>query len=153
NCGTHPIDPEWRDALRGTAAHNTATIDYRNACEIRKDGHFGRRTRNVVATREEKDGICLIDAVHDGYVPLNGISHRRRLYLADQGHDLRGEETLSCSVGLSKPAEIAVRFHLHPRVLVSLIRGKEEALLRLPGGAGWIFSHSGGTLTLENSIY
>lgn len=153
NCGSHPVEDDWHDALRGTAAHNTVALDYRNACEIRKDGHFGRRTRNVVVTREEADGACLIDGVHDGYVPLNGISHRRRLYLSDQGHDLRGEETLSCSVGLSKPVEVAIRFHLHPRVQVSLIRGKREALLRLPGGAGWIFSHEGGQLALDNSIY
>ena len=153
SCGTHPNDPEWRDMLRGTAAHATLTIDDRNACEVRKDGHFGRRTRNVLATREDSHGSCLIDAVHDGYVPLNGISHRRRLYLTDHGHDLRGEETLTCSVGLSRPVSIAIRFHLHPRVSVSLVRGKKEALLRLPGGAGWRFSHTGGTLSLENSIY
>jgi uncharacterized heparinase superfamily protein len=153
NCGSHPVEAEWHDVLRGTAAHNAATLDYRNACEIRKDGHFGRRTRNVVVAREDAEGSCLIDGVHDGYVPLNGISHRRRLYLSDQGHDLRGEETLTCSVGLSKPVEVTIRFHLHPRVQVSLIRGKQEALLRLPGGAGWTFSHGGGTLSLDNSIY
>lgn len=153
SCGSHPIEDEWHDVLRGTAAHNTVSLDYRNACEIRKDGHFGRRTRNIMMTREEKDGATLIDAVHDGYVPLNGISHRRRLYLADHGHDLRGEETLTCAVGISKPVDVAIRFHLHPRVLVSLTRGKQEALLRLPGGAGFTFSHSGGDLTIDNSIY
>lgn len=153
SCGTHPVDGDWKDVLRGTAAHNTLTLDHRNACEIRKDGHFGRRTRNVVVTREEMSGVCLIDGAHDGYVPLNGISHRRRLYLSDQGHDLRGEETLTCSVGLSKPVEVSIRFHLHPRVLVSLVRGKKEALLRLPGGSGWRFAQTGGTISLENSVY
>lgn len=153
SCGSHPVDPEWDEVLRGTAAHNALTLDYRNACEIRKDGHFGRRTRNVVAVREDMQGACLVDAVHDGYVPLNGISHRRRLYLSDHGHDLRGEETLTCGVGLSKPVEAIIRFHLHPRVLVSLVRGKQEALLRLPGGSGWRFSQSGGALALDNSIY
>jgi uncharacterized heparinase superfamily protein len=153
NCGIHPTNPEWQDSLRGTAAHNTLTIDHRNACEIRKDGHFGRRTRNVVVTREDINGASLVDGVHDGYVPMNGISHRRRLYLSDQGHDLRGEETLTCSVGLSKPVDISIRFHLHPRVLVSLVRGKKDALLRLPGGAGWRFTQTGGTISLENSVY
>ncbi len=153
SCGSHPLDNEWSQVLRGTAAHCALTLDHRDACEIRKDGHFGRRTRNVVVDREEHGGACLIDGVHDGFVPLNGISHRRRLYLSDQGHDLRGEETLTCSVGLSKPVEATIRFHLHPRVQVSLIRGKQEALLRLPGGSGWHFSHSCGTLKLDNSVY
>lgn len=152
-CGTHPTDPQWREALRGTAAHNTITLDHKNACEIRQDGHFGRRTRNVVVTREDVSGASLIDGVHDGYVPLNGISHRRRMYLSDQGHDLRGEETLTCSIGLSKPVDVTLRFHLHPRVPVSLVRGRKDALLRLPSGAGWRFTQTGGTISLENSIY
>lgn len=153
NCGTHLLDENWRNMLRGSAAHNGAAIDYRNICEIRGDGHFGRKPRKVVVTRDEGKGACLIEGTHDGYVPLNGITHRRRLFLTDQGHNLRGEESFSCTVGISKPAEIAVRFHLHPRVLVSLIKEGEEALLRLKGGAGWRFIHSGGLMALEDSVY
>lgn len=152
-CGTHPTDPQWQESLRGTAAHNTVTLDHKNACEIRQDGHFGRRIRNVVVTREDVNGASLIDGVHDGYVPMNGISHRRRMYLSDHGHDLRGEETLTCSIGLSRPVDVTLRFHLHPRVPVSLVRGRKDALLRLPSGAGWRFTQTGGTLSLENSVY
>lgn len=153
SCGAHPVDEDWNNVLRGTAAHCSLTLDNRNACEIRKDNHLGRRTRHVVATREDNMGACLVDAVHDGYVPLNGITHRRRLYLSDQGHDLRGEDSLTCAVGLSKPVDVMIRFHLHPRVLVSLVRGKQDALLRLGGGAGWRFSQTGGVLSLDNSVY
>lgn len=153
SCGAHPADDDWRDALRATAAHNTLSLDYRNACEIRSDGHFGRRPRSVTCMRDENNDACLIEGAHDGYVPVNGITHRRRLYLGDAGHDLRGEENLTCTVGLSKTVDVAVRFHLHPRVLVSSIRDGKEALLRLPGGAGWRFFHSGGELAIENSIY
>lgn len=153
NCGTHPYDPVWQDALRGTAAHNALDIDYRNVCEIGADGHFMRKPRKIVITREETRGAHLLEGSHDGYVPLNGITHRRRFYLGHQGHDLRGEENLTCSVGLGKPVDIAIRFHLHPRVQVSLIRDNQEALLRLPGGSGWRFFNSTGDLTLENSIY
>lgn len=158
SCGGHPLDPAWQDSLRATAAHNTLGLDNRNACEIRslegaEGGHFGRRPRKVIVTRQDTRDAVLVEASHDGYVPLNGITHRRRFYLGDQGHDLRGEETLSCSVGVTKPVEAVLRFHLHPRVLVSLIQGGKEALLRLPGGAGWRFFHSGGALALENSIY
>lgn len=152
-CGTHPSDPAWQYALRGTAAHNTLTIDARNACEIREDGAIARRPRTVTHNRSESREAILFEGSHDGYVPLNGITHRRRLYLSREGHDLRGEESLTCSTGLSKPADIAVRFHLHPRVQASLIQNGTEALLRLPGGAGWRFSLNGGTLALEDSIY
>jgi uncharacterized heparinase superfamily protein len=153
SCGTHPIDPDWQAMLRGTAAHNTLSIDYRNVCEIREDGHFGRRPRHVTMNREDADGAVLLDASHDGYVPLNGVTHRRRFFLGHQGHDFRGEESLTCSTGIVKPMEVMVRFHLHPRIQVSLIQGGKEALLRMPGGAGWRFVHGSGALTLENSIY
>ncbi len=153
SCGTHTMDDGWREALRGTAAHNTITLDDRNSCEIRPDGHMGRRPRTVSSTREEGLYATLIDAVHDGYVPVNGVTHRRRLYLGSEGHDLRGEENLTCTVGINKPIKVAARFHLHPKVQVSLIREGEEALLRLPGGSGWRFYLTGGQLSLENSVY
>lgn len=154
NCGTHPTCPKWQDALRSTGAHNALTIDHRNACEIHKDGSMGRKPRVVQVSREELSGAVIVDACHDGYVPLGGITHRRRMYLANQGGDLRGEETLNCAVGLSKGHDVTVRFHLHPKVLVSLVQGGTEALLRLPSGPGFRFTLAGeASLTLENSVY
>ncbi len=153
NCGSHPTNPEWQDMLRFTAAHTALTIDDRNACEIHKDGSFSRKAKKVSLNREDWIGAVLVDASHDGYVPVNGITHRRRLYYADQGNDLRGEDTLTCTTGLTKPHSITVRFHLHPKVNVSLIKEDQEAILALPGGTGWRFTAEGATLGLEDSIY
>lgn len=153
SCGAHPLDDNWQDALRATAAHNTLCVDHRNACEISDDRHFTRCPRNVRVQREESRDAVLLDGSHDGYVPLNGVTHARRLYLGDQGHDLRGEDVLSCDVAPGKPIEIAIRFHIHPKIQVSLIQDDQEALLRLAGGAGWRFFHTGGVLALEDSIY
>jgi uncharacterized heparinase superfamily protein len=153
SCGAHMLDADWNDALRATAAHNTLGLDNRNACEIRKDRHLGRRARQVTSTRDETNDAILINASHDAYVPLNGIVHSRRLYLGDQGHDFRGEENLTCTIGLQRPVEVAVRFHLHPRAQVELIHEGKQVLIRMPGGAGWRFSHGGGRLAIEDSIY
>jgi uncharacterized heparinase superfamily protein len=153
NCGTHPTQADWQDMLRFTAAHSTLTIDDRNAYEIHKDGSLSRKAKKVSMDREDKIDACLIDAVHDGYVPVNGITHRRRLYYADQGNDLRGEDTLECTTGLSKSHDVSVRFHLHPKVSVSLVKEDQEAILTLPGGTGWRFTASGAPLELEDSIY
>ncbi|PZQ45355.1 MAG: heparinase [Micavibrio aeruginosavorus] len=153
NCGTHPTNPEWQDMLRFTAAHTTLTIDDRNAYEIHKDGSLSRKAKKVSLNREDKIGMTAIEASHDGYVPVNGITHRRTLYYADQGHDLRGEDTLTCTTGLTKPHKIAARFHLHPKVSVSLVKDGEEAILALPGGTGWRFTACGAPLSLEDSIY
>ena len=74
-------------------------------------------------------------------------------YLADNGHDFRGEDNLSCSIGLSTPHDIAIRFHLHPRVKVSLVQGGKEALLQVGKGSGWRFTIVNGDLDIENSVY
>ncbi len=153
NCGSHPTNAEWQDTLRFTAAHSSLTIDDRNACEIHKDGSIPRKPKKVSLHRDDMIEGVLIDASHDGYIPVNGITHRRRLYYADEGNDLRGEDTLTCTTGLNKVYNVAVRFHLHPKVSVSLVKDGEEALLTLPGGTGWRFTASGATLVLEDSIY
>lgn len=153
SCGTHRTSAEWRDALRATSAHNTASLDYRNAFEVRKDGHFGRKANSLHRERQETREEILIDASHSGYVPLNGITHMRRLYLTGDGHDFRGEDTFTSCIKLVRPVEIAIRFHLHPRVTVSLVNNDSEALLRMPGGVGWRFRFGAGTLVLEDSIY
>jgi uncharacterized heparinase superfamily protein len=153
-CGTHPTSEDWKDTLRATAAHNTLSIDHRNACEIRGDGHFARKVKISSALREESKSAFLLEASHDGYMSVNGMTHRRRIYLSDQGHDVRGEDMLTASLPPAKPLQVAIRFHIHPRVLVSLIRDGEEALLRLPTGIGWRFHQCGGhILALEDSIY
>ncbi len=153
NCGSHPTNAEWQDMLRFTAAHSTAVIDDRNACEIHKDGSLSRKPKKVTCDRDDKLDMVLIDASHDGYVPVNGITHRRRMYVADQGNDLRGEDTLTCTTGLNKSHQVAIRFHLHPKVNVSLVKEDQEAILTLPSGAGWRFSASGAHLDLEDSVY
>ena len=75
--------------------------------------------------------------------------HRRRLYLAANGGDLRGEDSLA-GAGQRK---FAVRFHLHPTVTASLAQDGESVLLRLGDGGGWRFRASGGATGLQESVY
>lgn len=152
-CGSHPSSQQWQDALRSTAAHSTGCLDYRNACEIKKNGHFERKATNCTVQREDTKEASLLIASHDGYVALNGITHTRKLYLADEGHDLRGQDNFNCAFELICPVETAIRFHLHPNVAASFINDGEEILLRIPGGVGFKFSRSSGMLTLEDSLY
>ncbi len=143
NCGTHPTSEDWQSALRSTPAHNTLMIS----------DMAPQKSKKTTINREDKKDIVLIDACHDGYVSANGITHRRRFYVADKGHDFRGEDNLTCSTGLTDPHAISIRFHLHPDVKVSLIKGESEALLKLKNGAGWRFTIVGGHLELDNSVY
>jgi len=156
NCGAHPLDEDWREALCSTPAHTALSLDARNACGLQ--GRCGRGSfAPAVVLREDLRHAALLEASHNGYVPVNGFHHKRRIYLSDQGHDVRGEDVLSADVLPVRPVDVAVRFHLHPKVMVSLIRDGQEALLRLPGGVGWRF-HQGsdlrnGRLELEDSVY
>lgn len=153
NCGTHLTDDNWAAMLRCSAAHNTLTMDDRNKFEIRADGHVGKRCGEIEVTRHEAENGIIIDATHSGYESINNMIHRRRLYLGNDGSDLRGEDTLAGVDYPDKELAIAVRFHLHPRVPVSLIQQGRECLLRSQSGQGWRFFHVGGELRLENSVY
>lgn len=153
NCGTHPNDQDWRGALRGGAAHNTLSIDGFDGCEIAPHGGFGRKPMRVTSMREDSKAACLLEASHDGFRGLNGFDHSRRIYVSDSGHDIRGEDYLESAVGIGRVLPVAIRFHLHPNVTVSLINNGQEALLRLAGGVGWRFKHSGGELYLGDSVF
>lgn len=149
NCGAHPGNPEWRMAQRMTAAHSTAVIDDTNSSVLLAEGGLARRPANVVCRREESEGNTWIDMSHDGYAGTLGRTHRRRLYLAAGGEELRGEDGFLGSGG----RRFAVRFHLHPQVQASVAQNAQAAILRLPSGVGWRLRTAGAQVSLEESIY
>ena len=157
NCGAHGAgDDEWHDALRRTAAHSCLSVDDTDAAEICPDG-MGRRPAELTCRRHDAQGHIMIDARHDGYAATFGLVHRRLLYIASDGDDLRGEDTLirvGRTGGKASPGRaFAVRFHLHPDVRASVAGDGDSILLRLPAGGGWRFRASEGRPHLEDSIY
>jgi len=149
NCGGAPAaGGEWRDASRATAAHSTLVIADTNSSELKPEG-LGRRPEHVEAQRQEAAGAHWLEASHDGYRKPFGAIHRRRLYLAESGEDIRGEDMVEAAT----PQPYVVRFHLHPNVDASLQQDGEAVLLRLPAGSGWRLRADGARLTLEESIY
>ncbi len=156
NCGARPGNREpWATMQRSTAAHSTLVVDDTNSSEILPDGTFGRRPKQVDTERDEDEGSHWVTAHHDGYVPVFGLTHERRVYLAAGGDDIRGEDVLTRAGGT--PPRVgrgfALRFHLHPAVQASLVQNGSAVLLRLPSGAGWRLIAEGGTLSLAESIY
>jgi uncharacterized heparinase superfamily protein len=154
NCGAAPAaEGEWRDALRATAAHSTLVLADTNSAELKDEG-LGRRPERVEADRHESEGAQWLDASHDGWRRTFGSVHRRRLYLAPTGDDLRGEDVVETpEQGAGRPPGFAVRFHLHPAVAASLQQDGEGALLRLPSGQGWRLRANGARVAVEESIY
>jgi uncharacterized heparinase superfamily protein len=149
NCGAVPAGgPEWRDATRATAAHSTLVIADVNSSELKPDG-LGRRPVLVEAQRQEANGAHWLEASHDGWKKLFGAVHRRRLYVAESGEDIRGEDVVEAST----PQPFTLRFHLHPEVNANLQQDGEAVLLRLRSGGGWRLRADGARMTLEESVY
>ena len=149
NCGAAPAGGlQWRDAARATAAHSTLTIADTNSSELKPDG-IGRQPERVEAQRQEANGAHWLEASQDGYAKPFGAIHRRRLYLAESGDDIRGEDAIESAA----PQPYTLRFHLHPTVNASLQQDGEAVLLRLPSGSGWRLRAEGARMTLEESVY
>lgn len=149
NCGAAPAaGPAWQNATRATAAHSTLVIGDTNSSELRPGG-IGRHPSQVDVQRQEANGAQWLDASHDGYKAAFGAVHRRRLYIAESGEDIRGEDAIESAA----PQAYAVRFHLHPAVTATPLPDQETVLLRLPGGSTWRLRAEGALVTIEESVY
>ena len=151
NCGAPDQDNViLSTALRGTPAHSTLCLDHTNSSEISGDGRLGPRiARRIQEVRREVDKNTLVEATHDGYLALFGLSHKRALYLSADGNELRGEDTLSGP----NAKEAIIRFHLHPLVQASLVEAGDCVLLRFGKTAGWRFTTSHTKIDLVESLH
>jgi uncharacterized heparinase superfamily protein len=148
NCGGFPAGGNpWRDATRATAAHSTLVIADVNSSELKPDG-LGQRPTVHDLQRQEADGAHWLEVSHDGWKRAFGAIHRRSLYIASSGDDVRGEDMVEAFT----PQPFALRFHLHPDVSASPQQGG-AVLLRLRSGAGWRLRADGGHMSIEDSIY
>ncbi len=148
NCGGAPGGSgNWTDAARATAAHSTLIVADTSSSELKPVG-LGRRPERVEVQRQEANGAHWLELSHDGWKRPFGAVHRRRLYMAESGEDIRGEDAVEAESGLPW----AVRFHLHPSVIASVQQDGEAVLLRLPGG-GWRLRAEGARVALEESVY
>ncbi len=134
----------WRKALEQRSAHTALSFVESGASPV-----FG----DVVQRRGEEAAGRLLEIERRIETPNpEGASYLRRLFLAANGADLRGEEMLAgCA-----PREIdsAIwRFHLDPGVRASLARDKKSVILLLPNKEGWRFKSNCPELLLEKSVY
>ncbi len=164
NCGAYRgRDPAWRDAGRMTAAHSTLVVGDRNSAEVLPGGGLRQRPTELVLDREEEAGAVWIAGSHDGYLRRFGVLHRRRLFLAADGTDLRGEDRLAPAAGKRIPRRtlgtpFAIRFHLHPVVVVGEFERDAGGATAVPFGSSesgpWhLVADSRLSTTIEESFY
>ncbi|WP_375204184.1 heparinase II/III family protein [Hyphococcus sp.] len=145
NCGSGVHrGAAWRKALEQRSAHTALSFAEGGPSPV-----FGE-----VAQRrgEETTGRLLEIERRIETANPEGASYLRRLFLAANGADLRGEEMLAgCA---SREIDSAVwRFHLDPGVRASLARDKKSVILLLSNKEGWRFKSSCPELLLEKSVY
>lgn len=150
SCGFSDEQPlSWRSAVRGIAAHSTVDIIGSDASRIEPsaDGddeklHIRRDASPMKADRREAEPGVVVEGVHQGYVSSAGLMHRRRLFLSQDGRDVRGEDTLSVQdkgrSQLASDQSVAVRFHLHPDVNATVSADGTHIRLAI-GSEKWAF--------------
>ena len=130
NSGTsvYGTGPE-RLRQRGTAAHNTVTLNGQNSSEVWGGFRVGRRAR-VSGAQCRSDGDTLTaEASHDGYAHLPGHPHHHRHWTLTPG-SLRIDDTL--------PGAALAHYHLHPDARLSATTA-QSGQIQLPDATtiGW----------------
>lgn len=167
NCGgtrglATPLAPPLAVGLRTTAAHSTLIIADTNSTRIRDaangDGALGLGVEEVIAQVRESEQGQWLEASHDGYAKRFGVLVRRRLFLAADGQDLRGEDSIEPAakgaLARRSDRDFALRFHLGPGVAATPTADGAGALLKLPqGGKAWAFKIRGAQVAIEPSLW
>ena len=150
NCGAG-VTPTWQEALRQTAAHSVVVIGDRSSSDFASGATPGivRRPAHVEIDHKQSGGAHWLELSHDGYKPAFAAVHRRRLYLAEGGEDIRGEDFIEAE----KPVAFVLRFHLHPDVMVRHDSEPGSLSLTLHSGAQWRMRIEGGAVGIDESVY
>ena len=150
NCGAPPLEQESRRLLaRASAAHSTVIVSDTSSCRFvsNQDERSveGRPVlggpKTIIVTRESDPESERITASHDGYARQFGIIHSRTLTLDHRGTWLMGEDSLRSANEKRQPknSPFAVRFHLHPGIVVDRMEN-DVVRLTTPSGQMWTFA-------------
>jgi uncharacterized heparinase superfamily protein len=142
--GSAMADAEWRNYLRGTAAHNTITIDGRDQSELVGLRHVDRAATTRIRSWSATDDVDWLLAAHDGYRRAAGVLHSRSITFVRPSYWLIHD--LLEPVGDARDEHLVESFlHLPPRASVSGSAGERavvletgerlDVLLRAPGWA------------------
>ncbi|MFK7945738.1 MAG: heparinase II/III family protein [Paracoccaceae bacterium] len=118
NGGTsvYGCDPAQRLKERGTAAHNTVTLDNQNSSEIWSSFRVGRRARVTERNLQIEGDEYTLSAAHDGFTRLGGPVHRRKWKLSPGKLEIRDEIQHGWQNAKAR-FRIAPPFHADPQTI------------------------------------
>lgn len=138
NSGTYRYEAgKWRDAFRGTAAHNTVQIGHEEQSAIWKSFRVGRRAEPDPVAIELPDEALVIRGSFKGFNE-NRIRHVRSIFvmpgpvwvIVDSVVSAKRDERLNaCN-----------RLHIHPAARVQVDPGLK--------GQSWIYGNSGASIAV-----
>jgi uncharacterized heparinase superfamily protein len=133
---------------RGTAAHNTVTINGKDSSEVWSSFRVARRACPDLSIIEDKGNIIRVKAGHDGYLRLAGKNSHYREWIWEPGTLTIMDEI----TGTWKNAQ--ARYHFHPDIVVDdkLIK-KNQVVLLLRNGNKVEIIVNGAELYLEKDLW
>ena len=150
NSSQNSENKKLRNLLSQTIAHSTLSIDNLNS----KDFINNRFSNSLKSEVGEAKGGLLLSCSHNGYMKTHGIIHTRKMFLANDGKDLRGNDHLEYNGAPGEiPSFAIVRFHLHPHVSARISNNKQIILKIRTHNSGWLFKTENCKLYLDKSIY
>jgi len=109
----HPPDPRWRHYFRGTAAHNTLSLDGADQAASGGPMIWRRHVTGILEAWQPRRNGGLLAGRHAGYAPA---LHRRRFEL----DGARGRLHVADRIEGGDGCEVRSHLHFHPRVQVAL---------------------------------
>ena len=133
---------------RGTAAHNTVTVDGADSSEVWGGFRVARRAQARVARIVEQGGHgAIVEAEHDGYTRFRGTGVHRRTWTFDYG---AGCLVVSDAIETAGAAES--QWHFAPGFELAI--GQDPTVLRASDGAFTVeFRAEGAEWRLSQSKY
>jgi len=119
---------EERARQRGTAAHNTVTVDDQDSSEVWGGFRVARRARPVGLHVEQQGDNAAVSCAHDGYQRLPGRPVHQR-----QWHWREGSLVIEDMVTDHKHDAVA-RWHIHPAVRLETGESGRCGILHLSSG-------------------
>lgn len=147
NSGTSNYENDAeRHRQRGTAAHNSVTVDGENSSEVWASFRVARRARAQLHAASSNSDSVIIEASHDGYRRFARHGEHRRRWTLDVD-SLLIEDQIQGQFHDAK-----AHFHLHPDVDV-LVHSSCELHLRWSGGCAKVLCDGARELAVHESTW
>ena len=176
SCGPgYLFGSDFSSVSRQTSSHCTVYLEGHNSSHFSEEKVRLQASKNFITTAPLKvpheistdEGKEIFEGAHDGYVKSHGLTHVRKLKLAQSGQTFEGEDLLIAiddvhkrqfdkSVKSKSSGQFLAKaaFHFHPNVAVRWDQDKNLISLALKNGEIWIFDYGQDLkVTLEPTVF